>query len=177
MTTLLTIFFIVVTLVAIFLLTGLFVKNDFNIERKIVIDKPVNEVFHYIRHLKNQDQYSKWVMMDPNMKKDFRGTDGAVGFVYAWDGNREAGKGEQEIIRIDENKMLEVELRFEKPFKSVAQAPFVTEAVSETQTRVTWTMSGTTKYPMNVMNLITGGLLVIVREESLHGLKNRLEQK
>lgn len=39
-------------------------------------------------------------MTDPNMRKNFKGTDGTVGFCYAWDGNKKAGKGEQEIIAL-----------------------------------------------------------------------------
>lgn len=35
------------------------------------------------------------------MKREFRGEDGTVGFVAAWDSeNPDAGKGEQEIIGI-----------------------------------------------------------------------------
>ncbi len=44
-------------------------------------------------------------MTDPLMKKQFKGTDGTVGFLYAWDSqNNEVGKGEQEIERIKDGK-------------------------------------------------------------------------
>lgn len=36
-------------------------------------------------------------MLDPNMEKEFKGTDGTVGFIYGWNGNKEGGEGEQEI--------------------------------------------------------------------------------
>ena len=35
--------------------------------------------------------------MDPHIKNEFRGTDGAIGFVNTWEGNKKAGQGEQEI--------------------------------------------------------------------------------
>jgi hypothetical protein len=36
-------------------------------------------------------------------EKGIRGTDGTVGFVYGWDSkNKNAGKGEQEIMNITE---------------------------------------------------------------------------
>ena len=40
--------------------------------------------------------------MDPNIKTDFRGTDGTVGFISAWDSNniKNVGKGEQEILNM-----------------------------------------------------------------------------
>jgi hypothetical protein len=37
-------------------------------------------------------------MMDPDMKKTYRGTDGTVGFVSEWESNKkDVGTGEQEI--------------------------------------------------------------------------------
>lgn len=150
-------FFIILAVIAgiiiLLLLLGLVAPKGYTIEREIIINKPTNDVFHYIKHLKNQDHYSKWVMMDPDMKKDFRGTDGNVGFVYAWDGNKKAGKGEQEIKGIVEGQKLDVEVRFIKPFEGVAKTPFTTEAVNGSQTKVKWGMSSQLKYPMNIMLL------------------------
>ena len=83
---------VVVIIIAIPLIIALFIKKEYSIQREITINKPQQEVFNYVKYLKNQDNYSKWVMTDPAMKKDFRGTDGTVGFVYAWDSkNKNAG--------------------------------------------------------------------------------------
>ena len=163
-------------LIALLLIVALFVKNEYTVERAINISQPKSEVFNYIKHLKNQDHYSKWVMTDPAMKKDFRGTDGTPGFVYAWDSkNKNAGKGEQEIKGIVEGERLDVEVRFEKPFEGVAQVPMTTETVTENETRVTWRMEGRNKYPMNLMNLFMGGMLGKDLEKSLVNLKTILE--
>jgi hypothetical protein len=51
------------------------------------------------------------------MKKEFRGTDGTDGFVYAWDGNKNAGSGEQEIKRITDGDRIDLEIRFARPFR------------------------------------------------------------
>ena len=129
MKTLKKILIVLVILLAIPLIVALFVKKEYEVEREITINKSRGEVFDYVKHLKNQDNYSKWVMTDPKMKKDFRGTDGTVGFVYAWDGNSEAGKGEQEIKSITEGERVDVEVRFEKPMERVANAPIITESL------------------------------------------------
>ncbi len=94
----------VAILIAIPLIVALFVKKEYVVEREVTINKPKEAVFDYVKYLKNQDNYSKWVRMDPNIKKDFRGTDGTVGFVYAWNGNEKAGKGEQEIKNITQGE-------------------------------------------------------------------------
>ena len=89
---------VIAAIIAIPLIIALFVSNDYNITRSIIINKPQQEVFDYIKLLKNQEKFSKWVMTDPNMKTTFTGTDGTVGCIYAWDSeNKQAGKGEQEI--------------------------------------------------------------------------------
>ena len=89
---------VVLIIIAIPLIIALFVRKEYAVERELTISKPQQEVFNYVKYLKNQDNYSKWVMTDPAMKKDFKGIDGTSGFVYAWDSKiKKAGKGEQEI--------------------------------------------------------------------------------
>jgi Polyketide cyclase / dehydrase and lipid transport len=145
--------YIILGILATLLLAGLFVPKGMKATREIVINKPNTEVFNYIKQLKNQDNYSKWGRMDPNMKKNYKGTDATVGFVSAWEGNKKVGVGEQEITGIEQGKRLSTELRFIKPFKSVAQSSMTTEAVSESSTKVSWGFEGSMNYPMNVMKL------------------------
>src|SRR6478752_5632333 len=107
-----------VALIDILLIVALFVKKDYNIQREIVINKPKKEVFDYIRFVKNQDNYSKWNMTDPDMKKTYIGNDGTPGFVYSWKSDDDnVGAGEQEITAIKEGEALEMELRFKIPFE------------------------------------------------------------
>src|SRR5687767_6815253 len=100
------ILFSVLGLVAILLIVALFVKKDYAVEREITINKPKQEVFAYIKYLKNQDNFSKWGSMDPAMQKSYTGTDGAVGAVSAWKGNSDVGEGEQEIKKITEGERI-----------------------------------------------------------------------
>ena len=177
MNILIKILIVIGALVALLLIAALFIKKEYNILREITINKPKTEVFGYVKHLKNQDNYSKWVRMDPNMKKDFRGTDGTVGFIYAWDGNKKAGKGEQEIKKIAEGERVDVEVRFEKPFEGIATAPIITEAISANETKVKWAMNGKSKYPLNFMNLFMDDMLGKDLETSLTTLKAFLRNK
>jgi hypothetical protein len=101
------------------LLLGLVVKDTYEIERQVEIKASKDVVFEYAKYLKNQDNYSVWATQDSNMKKEYRGVDGTVGFVSAWDSdNEEVGKGEQEITAIYDGKRIDFELRFIKPFKA-----------------------------------------------------------
>lgn len=169
---------VVVIIIAIVLIAALFVKKDYTIEQEITINKPKQEVFDYVKYLKNQDNYSKWVMLDPAMKKDFRGTDGTVGFVYAWDSqNKNAGKGEQEISSLKEGQEVNMEVRFERPFKNTANTFITTQAVSPTETKVRWGMRGKNSYPMNLMNVFIPGILGKDLATSLATLKGILEKQ
>lgn len=169
--------FVVLVLIAIPLVIALFVKNEYSVTREVTINKPKQLVFDYIKHLKNQDNYSKWVRTDPNMKKQFKGTDGTVGFVYAWDGNNQAGKGEQEIKSITDGERVDVEVRFEKPMENIARTPFTTQALSANQTKVKWGMEGRNSYPLNFMNLFMDNMLGKDLETSLVSLKGVLENQ
>ncbi len=141
-----------VALVAIIMIIGLVAKKDYNVEREITINKPIAEVFDYVKHLKNQDNYSKWAMMDPDMKKTFTGQDATVGFVSAWESdNKDVGVGEQEIMSIIEGERVDFEIRFFKPFESMSPAYMTTTSISDNQTTVIWGFNGHMDFPSNLM--------------------------
>ena len=143
----------IVCLIVLLLIIAAFMKKDMNVTKEVIINKSRQEVFAYVKLLKNQDNYSKWGSMDPNMKKTYTGTDGAVGFISAWVGNKDVGAGEQEILKIDEGNRIDYALRFIKPFKSNADAFMIFEDAGNNQTNVKWGFKSKMPYPMNVMCL------------------------
>lgn len=141
-------------IVILALIVALFVKKDYAVERQITVNKPEQEVFDFIKHIKNQDQYSVWNNMDPAMKKKYTGTDGTVGFISAWESdNKNVGKGEQEITNIKEGDRIDMKLRFKEPFEAEDDAYMATEAMGANQTNVKWGFKGKMTYPMNLMLL------------------------
>jgi hypothetical protein len=138
-------------IVVLLLIIALFAKRKYSTFREIVVNAPLKTTFDYLRKIKNQDNFNKWIMVDPNMEKTFKGTDGTVGFIYGWNGNKEAGEGEQEIKAITEGKNIEMEIRFIRPFAGVAHARMTTESTSDNQTKVSWTTASEIKYPLNIM--------------------------
>jgi len=145
---------VILILIAIPLIVALFVKKTYNVEREVVINRPKEDVYNYVKYLKNQDNYSVWLKMDPNAKKEFRGTDGTVGFVSAWSSdNKDLGKGEQEIIGIKEGERIDYELRFKEPMESTEKAWMTFESRDSTSTKVKWGFNGKMNYPMNLIML------------------------
>jgi len=165
-------------IIVLILIVAAVSPKDYAVEREMTINKPVAEVFNYVKYLKNQDNYSVWATMDPNMKKTFTGTDGTVGFVSAWESdNKEVGKGEQEIMKIDEGNRIDFELRFIEPFEATDNAYMITDAIAPTLTKVKWGFNGSMDYPMNIMLLFMDmeGVLGNDLEKGLENLKEVLE--
>ena len=167
-----------ILLIVIVLIIGLFTRKNYTVKREITVNQPSQKVFNYIKFLKNQKFYSKWVMADPNVKSEYRGNDGYPGFVHAWEGNKKAGKGEQEIKDIKEGDRIETELRFIKPFEGLAFSYISVQKLSENQSKVQWGFDSKMNYPMNIMLLFVNmdNMLGKDLEESLVNLKTILEK-
>jgi uncharacterized membrane protein len=171
---------VIAVLILIPLIAAIFVKKEYTVQREVVINKPVGEVYEYVKLTKNQDNYSKWVMADPKMKKDFKGSDGTAGFIYAWDSeDNNVGKGEQEIKALSEGKSIEHEIRFARPFEGKADTYMTTEPVSESRTKVKWAFHSSAPYPMNAMFVVMDMEEILGKdlESSLNNLKNVLEKQ
>lgn len=141
-------------IIVLALLVALFIPKDYASERQLMIEAPKDEVYDYVKYLENQNKYSVWAKIDPDMRTEFRGTDATVGFVSAWDSDdKNAGKGEQEIIGMAEGERIDYELRFMEPFESTSYAYMITEEVNANTTRVIWGVEGTMPYPMNLFLL------------------------
>lgn len=169
----------IVGVVILALVVALFVKKEYAVERQITINKPEPLVFDFIKHIKNQDQFSVWNNLDPAMKKSYRGTDGTVGFTYAWESTQKnVGKGEQEIVNIEEGDRVDMKLRFKEPFEAEDNAYMATEAAGADRTNVKWGFKGKMAYPMNLMLLFVDmeGMLGKDLQGGLDKLKVVLEQ-
>lgn len=142
----------ILVLLGLPLIAALFTEDSYDVEREININKAKNEVFSYVKLLKNQDNFSKWAQIDPEMTKTSRGIDGEVGFVSAWDSNHpDVGTGEQEIIAMIDGERIDYELRFLAPFEATSPAYMVFVSTGDLNTTVKWGFSGKLDYPMNIM--------------------------
>ena len=166
-------------LLLLFIILALVAPRNYMVERSIIIEKPRNEVFGYLKFLKNQDEWSPWARKDPNMSHEYTGVDGEVGFISAWDGNKEVGAGEQEIKAIVENERIDAELRFLKPWKSQSDAFTITEDHEDNHTKVRWGFKGKSPVPFNIMMMFMNMDKMVGKdfEEGLSTLKSTLENR
>lgn len=177
MSIVITILKVIAVLVVLLLLLALLVKNEFLLQKEVTINKPRQEVFDYLKLIKNQEKYSVWVMKDPNIKIVYTGVDGTVGFTSSWESNdKNVGAGEQEIKKITEGESMQVEIRFKKPFEGTNQALTTVTALGPNQTKVVSQFSGTSKFPMNIMNLFMEKLVGGDMQTNLQNMKANLEK-
>jgi len=176
MNTIITILLVLVSIIALLLIIALFMKREHYVKREIIINAPLQEVFDYLKLLKNQDKFNKWAKADPDRKWEYKGTDGTVGFIIAWSGNNKAGEGEKEIMNIIEGKRIETQIRFVRPMSTVADVIMETETVSDNQTKISLINSGTLKYPMNIFIPMAENKFPKDMDASLLTLKNILEK-
>lgn len=169
--------YIIAVIIAVFIVLAAFAPRKYNMSRNIVIQKSRPEVFQYLKLMKNQDHWSPWKKRDPNMKQTFTGEDGTIGFISHWDSDhKQVGAGEQEILKLEENRRVESALRFLKPWKSESNGYFDLED-ADGGTKVTWGFYGTNKIPFNVMMLFYNMDKAVGKdfEEGLTDLKKVLE--
>jgi uncharacterized protein YndB with AHSA1/START domain len=162
---------VLLILIAIPFIAALFIKKEYAVKREIIINKPNDKVFEFLKFFKNQEKYSTWTNKDPNSTIKYMGVDGQVGAVSAWDGNNEVGKGEQEIKKIEEGKRIDVELRFKEPFEAHANAYFTTQSIDSSRTKVVWGINGEDKYPYNIIQVFIN-YDTMMGSEFEAGLKN-----
>lgn len=177
MNILLIILTVMAALAALVLILAAIAKKDFQLEKQVTVNRPRQDVFDYIKLIRNQEKYSVWVMRDPPINITYTGTDGTTGFRSSWTSHdKNVGVGEQEIIKIEEGNRMEVEIRFEKPFKATNHAVTSLVPIDNNQTRVSQLFYGRQKYPMNIMNFMMDKLVGKDMEQNLQNLKKNLEK-
>jgi hypothetical protein len=156
--------------------------KEFIIERTIVVQKPIGQVFERLKYLKNHEEWNAWSRKDPTTKKEFVGTDGTIGFKSSWSSeNDELGTAEQEITGITEGKRMDTVIRFKKPFEGIFDSYIITESISEKETSVKLGMHDNMSFPMTVISFIVNDCLGNRKkieanmDESLRNLKGVLE--
>lgn len=171
-----TILLAIAGIIALLLIIARFTKQQYDIRCEIIIDAPLQKVFDYIKHIRNWDNFNERSVADPDKKNEFRGTDGTVGFIYAWNGNKKVGEGEKEIMSISEGERIETEIRFVRPFTATGYTTMRTDPVSGTRTKVTMTNASKIKYPFNILLLVVEKGIAKDMDASLAALKNILEK-
>lgn len=146
--------YIIIGLALLLFVLSIFAPKSYIVERTIYIEKPVEEVYDYLRFLKNQDEWVKRKKEDPEMKKTYSGEDGKIGFQIIWDSKvKNVGAGQETITVLEKNDVIYTKLEFYRPIKSESATYMRTTRVGESATEVTRGITGDLHTPFNAVLL------------------------
>ena len=161
---------------SLWVILGLFAVKDYHIERSIEIDAPQELIYEHVRFFKNFESWSPWAKLDPNMKTSISGTDGAVGAVYTWAGNKKVGIGQQTITALGPDR-IDTEVKFSEPFESTSPTYLIFEEMGD-KTKVTWAFDIHVAFPWNGLSMFTDMDAAVGKDyaQGLENLKTRCEE-
>lgn len=128
--------------------------DHFRVERRASFRASPEALFNQINDLVVWQSWSPWAKKDPNAKASFGAITAGEGAHFAWDGDRNVGKGSMTIIASKPHETVHFRLDFEKPFKGTNIAEFTLQPNAD-GTEVIWAMHG----PANLMSKIMDVLM------------------
>ena len=126
--------------------------DSFRIERRAVFRAPLDRVFDQINDFNAWQNWSPWADKDPNAKATFGPVTAGKDAWFAWDGDKNVGKGRMTIIETERPRHVAFRLDFEAPFKATNRADF-TLTPRDDGTEVVWAMTGPSPLMSKVMSL------------------------
>lgn len=153
--------------------------DSYRVERSTTIDAPAATIFAEVEDLRAWGAWSPWEKRDPAMKKTFSAATAGVGASYAWEGNKEVGKGKMTVIALRPTDHVAHRLEFLEPFPSTAETAFDLKPEGPEKTRVTWSMSGKNNFIGKAFALVMDMDKMIGKdfEDGLASLKRTAEAK
>ena len=167
--------YIAIALILLVLLIAGLMPKTYNIEKSIVIQRPVVQVMDKIGDLNNYSKWNPWQQTDPTAKSTITGTPKTSGHKYSWEGKK-VGVGSLTLRGIDE-RHIHFDLEFLKPWKSKAKDNWLFEPWGDgTETKVTWQNSGGLPWPIaSLMGPMINKNLNHQFEKGLSNLKKMAE--
>lgn len=166
----------ILLLIFLVLIIALFSSNEYRVERKIQINRSVSDVFNFIKLTKNYNV--SWINKDFAKTVKTHGNDGDVGFIRSYENpNKKNSRVEQEIIKIDEAKGIEFELRIHKKNITKIEMFLRTKKVDENSTELLCMIQSSFPFPSNILLwfLDMDNIFAKDLEVSLREIKNKLE--
>ena len=114
--------------------------SRYHVQRSIHINASPDKVFEVVSDYGTWTTWSPWLCAEPEAKVTVSEDSSSLGSIYAWKGEL-VGQGEIEHQRLEPGQLIEDEIRFLAPFKSVSNVSFELAPAGEA-TKVTWHMRG-----------------------------------
>jgi uncharacterized protein YndB with AHSA1/START domain len=127
--------------------------DSFQVVRSISIKAPPEKIYPLIGDLKGWAAWSPYEDKDPNMKRSFGPVTAGKGAHYAWEGDKNVGKGSMEIVEAVPPSKVTIKLDFDEPFPSHNMVDF-TLAPQGDATTVSWAMQGLVPFVAKIFHVL-----------------------
>ena len=126
--------------------------DNFQIRRSASIKAAPEQIFPLINDLHRFNTWNPFEKKDPNVKRSYSGPESGKGAAYAFDGNKDVGKGTLEILDSAPGSKVTMSLHMVEPFEVRNTVDFTLERQGDA-TNVTWTMQGAVPYFAKIIHL------------------------
>jgi uncharacterized protein YndB with AHSA1/START domain/uncharacterized membrane protein len=130
---------VLVALIGAFTIAGVFLPNDYRVERTLAVQASPETVYEQIIDLENHEAWNPWRTRDPTMRWSFGDSRRGPGAVYTWT-SENSGSGTYTITEAVPHERVASRIRFEGMGSS--DGYFLLEP-RDGGTQVTWGFSGT----------------------------------
>ncbi len=131
---------IILALAVIIIVGSFFLPKTYTVTRTAVIKAPDSTIYKNIADFNEFLKWNPWAKMEPTAKTTISGPIAQPNHLYEWVG-KETGSGQMKILKVIPNGLVDIELKFIKPFESVANTKF-NIVPADGGYEVIWTMSG-----------------------------------
>lgn len=139
----------------------------FHVEESILIDKPVSEVYEFVKNDDYSRSWDPWLVCDPEAESKYEGG------TYHWKGEY-VGEGEMVLDKEEKNKSLEYNLEFRVPYKSKAKVWYEFKK-KKNGTEVSWYMDGSLPFFMFWLKNTMKAMIGMDYQRGLRMLKDLVE--
>lgn len=154
-----------------------FLPKTYSVNRTTLVKAPDSVIYKNIADFNEFAQWNPWSKMEPSAKITISGPIAQPQHLYQWIGDK-TGSGQMKITAVVPNKMVDMELKFIKPFESLANINFQIQQQGEGGILVVWTMYGENKGIMDKwMSLMMDKMIGKDFEDGLRFLKEKSEKK
>ena len=150
--------------------------DTYSVTRSTRIDAAPERIHAIVDDFHNFPKWSPWQKFDPAMQTTYEGPASGVGAGYAWQGNKDVGKGNMRIVESVPGRKVGMNLEFIEPFASRARTD-IDIAPEGGGSRVSWTMRGDNNFMSKLMSVFVSMDRMIGKdfEEGLANLKRVAE--
>ena len=168
---------VIVVLIAAVLLYAATRPDTFRVERTATMKAPPEKIYAVLSDFKQWGSWSPWEKKDPAMKRTFGATTSGKGAKYAWEGNKDVGKGSMEIVETTPPSRLVLKLDFIEPFEGHNIVEYTLTPKGDSTT-VSWVIHGPMPYISKVISIFCSMDSMIGKDfdEGLANLKAVVEK-